>query len=120
MDMPVSPATTAPQPTAGVAPQVAPAIDATPKTISVNDGTAIVQPNIAAPTRPRVEGEEFVDRGEAAELEIVHALVGSFKQGDRILVSDLGENVDLDRLVRLGAVTVLKEAAPAPTKGKGK
>jgi hypothetical protein len=117
MDMPVSPVSPAAPATA---PQVAPApapqavASVAPGNTSVNDGQAIAMPTVSAPTRPRVEGEDFVDKGDASELEILHAMVGEFKQGDRILVADLGEHVDMERLVRLGAVKALKEAAPAP------
>lgn len=102
----------------------APTVQAGPvntSNVPTNDGAVVVNPNVAAPPPPKVEGVDVLDRGDDADFEILHHLVGAFTQGARVSLADLGgEKVDVARLIKLGAVKALKEAAPATADAKKK
>ena len=45
---------------------------------------------------------------------VLHELVGSFPQGSKIKVSDLGKDADIDRLISLGAIApIAAELVPS-------
>lgn len=94
---------------------VGPAADATPGPVmGSNDGATITLPTVSVMPLPKVQGRSGVDRGDAAELVVLHARVGRFTQGDRITKADLGEGVNFDRLFALEAVAAVDAPAPAP------
>lgn len=107
MPVQIQPKAPAPQPAAAPAPDSPVA----------EDGAPIVMPNVEAPP-VKVDGAAFASEG--AEYEVLHTIVGAFdrgafKAGDKIKASDLGEHIDIDRLLRLEA---LKPLADAPAKTK--
>lgn len=82
------------------------------------EGQPITMPNVEPGHRYAVQGrEQFVSEG--AEFEVMHMITGAFPgerrgyfdAGDKIKASDLGEGLDIGRLVRLGALRPLADDA---------
>ena len=99
------------------APQASPA----PLPAVAVEGQPITVPNVeTAPVK--TAGVEPV-ASDGAEFEVMHTIVGAFdhgsyRAGDRIKASDLGEHANIERLVKYEALRPLSDAAAPPSKAK--
>lgn len=71
--------------------------------VSENTAGSIVMPHVRA-TRPRIAGEDPVDRGDDAEFIVLGGRVGDFIRGSRLSVDDLGKDAAYERMIEMGVL----------------